>query len=81
MKPKGSNARKLIRASEAAWSPDGRRLAIRRDGRIHTVHADGTHLRRLTTHFHDRTPVWSPDRHPVSEASPPKHLPPGEEPF
>jgi Tol biopolymer transport system component len=61
MKPNGSNARKLTRASEAAWSPDGRRLAIQRDGRIYTVHADGTHLRRLTTHFDDRTPVWSPD--------------------
>lgn len=61
MKPNGSNARKLTRAFEASWSPDGRRFAIERDGQIYTIEADGTRLRRLTRHFDDRTAVWAPD--------------------
>lgn len=49
-----------------AWSPDGSRLAFAssRDGNfeIYTVKADGTDLRRLTSHpADDGAPTWSPN--------------------
>jgi TolB protein len=49
-----------------AWSPDGTRLAFAssRDGNfeIYTVKADGTDLRRLTSHpADDSAPTWSPN--------------------
>jgi TolB protein len=48
-----------------AWSPDGTRLAFAssRDGNfeIYTAKADGTDLRRLTSHpSDDSAPTWSP---------------------
>ena len=52
----------------AAWSPDGRRIAVSavaeadHDPEIFIVAADGTRLRRLTdNHLSDRHPTWSPD--------------------
>ncbi len=49
-----------------AWSPDGTRVAFAssRDGNfeIYTVKADGTDLRRLTSHAaDDSAPTWSPN--------------------
>lgn len=49
-----------------AWSPDGSRVAFAssRDGNfeIYTVKADGTDLRRLTSHpSDDSAPTWSPN--------------------
>jgi Tol biopolymer transport system component/predicted Ser/Thr protein kinase len=49
-------------ASDAAWSPDGRRLAYTRDGELHIARRDGTELRKVATvggiaYF----PRWSPD--------------------
>jgi len=49
-----------------SWSPDGTRLAFAssRDGNfeIYTVKADGTDLRRLTSHpADDSAPTWSPN--------------------
>lgn len=49
-----------------AWSPDGTRVAFAssRDGNfeIYTVRADGTDLRRLTSHpADDSAPTWSPN--------------------
>ena len=42
-----------------AWSPDSRRLAFNHGGKIHVIHADGTHLRSLGRFGDD--PSWSPD--------------------
>lgn len=49
-----------------AWSPDGRQIAFgsSRDGGwdIYVVNADGSGLRRLTSHgARDDSPAWSPD--------------------
>jgi TolB protein len=48
-----------------AWSPDGKRIAFTsaRDGNldIYVTHADGTNLRRVTTHpDRDDFPIWHP---------------------
>ena len=45
-----------------AWSPDGRRLAFERAGRLYVMAADGTRLRRLLPlSARGRQPTWSPD--------------------
>lgn len=41
------------------WAPDGRRLALRRDGIIHVVNADGSGLTSLGVLGDE--PSWSPD--------------------
>jgi Tol biopolymer transport system component len=46
-------------ASGLAWSPDGRRLAFNRRGRIAVIDVDGTHLRSLQAW--GSQPSWSPD--------------------
>lgn len=53
-------------AWDAAWSPDGRRIAFvsERDGNadIYTIDADGSNPVRLTDHpGRDVEPAWSPD--------------------
>jgi TolB protein len=60
----------------AAWSPDGRRIAISaiaandHDPEIFVLGADGTLLRRLTNnHLSDRQPTWSPDGRRLAFAS------------
>jgi Tol biopolymer transport system component len=54
--------RALARGSGAAWSPDGRNIALSRSGDLVVLSADGRHARQLT---HDELiqfePVWSPD--------------------
>jgi Tol biopolymer transport system component len=54
--------RGLGRGSTGAWSPDGRRIALSRDGDLVVLTVDGRGSRRLT---HDDliqfAPVWSPD--------------------
>ncbi|WP_232344218.1 hypothetical protein [Actinoplanes awajinensis] len=42
------------------WSPDGKQLAVLRDGQLWTMKADGTARRRLTTRP-AAAPSWSPD--------------------
>lgn len=42
------------------WSPDGRQLAVLRDGRVWTMRADGSAKHRLTTRP-AAGPSWSPD--------------------
>lgn len=57
-----------------AWSPDGSRIAFAssRDGNfeIYTVKADGSDLRRLTSHPSiDNAPAWSPNGTQIAFAS------------
>ena len=60
----------------AAWSPDGRSIAISAiaagdyDPEIFIAAADGTGLRRVTNnHLSDRNPAWSPDGRRIAFAS------------
>jgi dipeptidyl aminopeptidase/acylaminoacyl peptidase len=46
--------------SSPSWSPDGRRLAYARSGRIFVIAADGTGARPLSAGG-DSEPQWSPD--------------------
>lgn len=49
------------RATEARWSPDGRRVAFIAAGQLWIANADGTGKRRLTTLTGGATgPVWAP---------------------
>ena len=43
------------------WSPDGRRLAYARSGRLHIANTDGTDIRLLATGIHHGGLSWSPD--------------------
>jgi Tol biopolymer transport system component len=79
--PSGAGARDVTPAGildvqGAAWSPDGRRIAISaiaandHDPEIFALGADGTLLRRLTNnHLSDRQPTWSPDGRRLAFAS------------
>jgi Tol biopolymer transport system component len=79
--PSGAGARDVTPAGildvqGAAWSPDGRRIAISaiaandHDPEIFVLGADGTLLRRLTNnHLSDRQPTWSPDGRRLAFAS------------
>jgi len=79
--PDGSAARDItapgiLDVQGAAWSPDGRRIAISAlpDGgtapEIFLLDANGGGLRRLTNnHLSDRQPAWSPDGHSIAFAS------------
>ena len=79
--PGGAGARDITPAGiydvqGAAWSPDGRRIAISalaegdHDPEIFIVAADGTRLRRVTdNHLSDRQPAWSPDGRQIAFAS------------
>lgn len=52
-----------VEARSAVWSPDGRQLAVVRDGGLEIMNADGTVVRRLVTP-RDSLPQWlrwSPD--------------------
>jgi TolB protein len=44
-----------------AWSPDGTRIALSRDGDIVVVTTDGAELRELTGAGLNSRPSWSPD--------------------
>ena len=67
----------------AAWSPDGRRLALTAraagmsdvDTDIYVVRADGSRPRRLTSDGISSHPVWSPDRRRIYFAREPKRHP------
>jgi TolB protein len=66
----------IVDVQGAAWSRDGRRIAISaiaagdHDPEIFVVAADGTGLRQLTNnHLSDRQPTWSPDSRHLAFAS------------
>jgi TolB protein len=70
MNPDGSAAAQLTRgqgaASDAAWSPDGTRIAFTRcrgSCDVYVINADGTGERRLTRGDPpgEQSPTWSPD--------------------
>ena len=79
--PDGSGARDITPAGirdvqGAAWSPDGRRIAISaiadndHDPEIFILAADGRLIRRATNnHLSDRHPTWSPDGRRIAFAS------------
>src|SRR5207244_9651369 len=61
MRTHGSEKRQLD-ADQAAWSPDGKRVAfVRSGGGISVSDADGRHVHRLTSSEEDSDPTWSPD--------------------
>ena len=62
MRSGGTGALKLGEGDTAAWSPDGRTIAIGRPWEdLYTIRADGTGRHRLTRLGEVRHPVWSPD--------------------
>jgi Tol biopolymer transport system component len=79
--PDGSRARDvtpagIVDVQAAAWSPDGRRIAISaiaegdHDPEIFVTAPDGTGLRRLTdNHLADRQLTWAPDGRQLAFAS------------
>ena len=56
--PDGAHPRLLVEGERPAWSPDGRRIAFQREGRIHIVGSDGA---GEVTLGGGREPTWSPD--------------------
>lgn len=79
--PDGTGARDITPAGikdvqGAAWSPDGRRIAISaiaendHDGEIFILAGNGRLIRQATTnHLSDRHPTWSPDGRRIAFAS------------
>jgi TolB protein len=65
MDPDGGHQRNISNSQSddlgAAWSPDGTRLAFRRNGDIWVMDADGNAQQQLTTTTQDAQPTWSPD--------------------
>jgi Tol biopolymer transport system component len=55
------------RGAEPDWSPDGRRVAYGASGRIWTVRANGTGVRRLQR---GQAPAFSPDGHKIVYVGP-----------
>ena len=62
MNDDGGNEVKLtddpVRDNQPSWSPDGTRIAFRRNLIIHVMDSDGRNLMKLTG---GREPAWSPD--------------------
>lgn len=79
MRPDGTGKRTLSATSpewDAAWSPDGRRLAFRGyyapyaegDYAIYVVGANGCHLTKLTGAMNGTNPSWSPSGRQIAFA-------------
>jgi TolB protein len=68
-RPKSALTANTFAYYDAAWSPDGRRIAFSndRDGNreIYVMNADGSEVRRLTNSLGvDFAPSWRPIREP-----------------
>jgi hypothetical protein len=70
VEPDGSTLRTYaVKGRDATWSPDGKRLAFIAGGstrgtvQIWTMHADGSHVEKVTTgtRLLEEQPAWSPD--------------------
>src|SRR3954470_10093738 len=76
VKPDGSAKKRISRgkASEfdPAWSPDRRKLALSRAGKLFTMRPDGTHVRRVPHTIHASDPSWSPDGRRLAYVAPGK---------
>ncbi|MCP4260615.1 MAG: DUF5050 domain-containing protein [Planctomycetes bacterium] len=74
MNADGSEQKNLSHSPAGAiapvWSPDGKKIAFRRNGEIYVMNADGTEQKNLTNNpAHDQYPSWSPDGKKVAFAS------------
>ena len=59
--PGGGEARSIVRGEHPSWSPDGRYLAVTRQGRLYMVSRDGQSIKQLTGgNGNDTSPAWSP---------------------
>jgi Tol biopolymer transport system component len=66
MQPDGSGQTRLtndpLRDEGPAWSPDGTKIAFRREGDIYVMNADGSGQTDITNNpDFDASPAWSPD--------------------
>jgi Tol biopolymer transport system component len=68
MKADGSAVRHVAAGHGPVWSPDGSKIALRGNGN-QTVHADGTHLVRLSHGGGWVGLTWSPDGRELAEVS------------
>lgn len=53
--------RQITTGDAPAWSPDGKRIALLRNGDLWVMNADGTQTRQLTFRMCITTLAWSPD--------------------
>jgi Tol biopolymer transport system component len=62
MNADGTGVTRLTEGANAAWSPDGTRIAFSDSSDVFVMNLDGTGRTRLTTDWHcDYQPAWSPD--------------------
>jgi Tol biopolymer transport system component len=62
VRPDGTGLLRLGAGAQAAWSPDGRRIAFVSGGDVWTMSQDGSDRRRVTATSDDESgPTWSPD--------------------
>ncbi len=64
----GSNAKNLTEfGSDAAWSPDGKKITFARGSNIYVINVDGTNLKWINDN--GSFPAWSPDGKKIAFSS------------